>query len=88
MKKKFINLVKKYGKNDILFTFEYCSDYGVELNDSTIDQIEYDSLTDNVLFVYNANVRGDYALYEQFSEEDLKSFYDGLISAIANEENN
>ena len=83
IKDKFIELVKKYGKNGILFTFEYCSNYGVELECSTIDEIQ--SFNGDVIFVYNANVQGEWDYLEQFSMDDLIYFYNGLIDAIEEE---
>lgn len=80
IKDKFIELVKEYGKNGILFTFEYCSNYGVELECSTIDEIQ--SFNGDVIFVYNANVQGEWDYLEQFSMDDLICFYNGLIDAI------
>ena len=83
IKDKFIELVKEYGKNGILFTFEYCSNYGVELECSTIDEIQ--SFNGDVIFVYNANVQGEWDYLEQFSMDDLIYFYNGLIDAIEEE---
>lgn len=85
IKKKFIELVNEYGKKGILYTFGYCSDYGVELECSTIDEIQ--SFNDDVIFVYNANEQDEWAYLEQFSMDALIYFYNGLVDAINEEEN-
>lgn len=84
VKKKFIELVNEYGKKGILYTFDYCSNYGVELECSTIDEIQ--SFNDDVIFVYNANEKYDWAYLEQFSMDSLIYFYNGLVDAIKEEQ--
>lgn len=85
VKKKFVELVNEYGKKGILYTFDYCSNYGVELECSTIDEIQ--SFNDDVIFVYNANEQDEWAYLEQFSMDSLIYFYNGLVDAIKEEEN-
>ena len=85
VKKKFVELVNEYGKKGILYTFDYCSKYGVELECSTIDEIQ--SFNDDVIFVYNANEQDEWAYLEQFSMDSLIYFYNGLVDAIKEEEN-
>lgn len=86
IKEKFIELVKEYGKNGILYTFDYCSNYGVELECSTIDEIQ--SNNRDVIFVYNANVQGEWKYFEQFTMESLIEFYNGLVDALNEEDGN
>ena len=88
IKNKFIELVNEYGNKGIMETFIYCSDYGIELNGSTIDEIQ--SFNDGVIFVYNANEQGEWDYLEQFPMESLIYFYNGLVDAIKeeNDENN
>lgn len=85
VKKKFVELVNEYGKKGILYTFDYCSNYGVELECSTIDEIQ--SFNDDVIFVYNANEEGEWDYLEQFTMDSLIYFYNGLVDAIKEEEN-
>lgn len=84
LKKVYKQLVKQYGysKNN-LFIFEYCSNYGIELDNSTIDEIEI--CGDEVLFIFNSNERGNYAHLERFSEHKLMEFYVKLVNAIEEE---
>lgn len=84
LKKVYKQLVKQYGysKNN-LFVFEYCSNYGIELDNSTIDEIEI--CGDDVLFIFNANENGNYAHLERFSKDELMEFYVKLIDAIEEE---
>lgn len=84
VKKKFVELVNEYGKKGILYTFDYCSNYGVELECSTIDEIQ--SFNDDVIFVYNANEQDEWAYLEQFSMDALIYFYNGLVDAIKEEQ--
>lgn len=86
IKKCYIDLIKQYGKDNTLYTFDYCSNYGIELNNSTIDAIQVDLYSGDVIFVYNANVSGEYDYIESFSMEDLIDFYNSLIDVIENED--
>ena len=72
------------GYNDTIYTFELCSEYGIELNGSTIDKIEL-TLDGRIYFYYNQNTN-DLDPIEMFTFEDLKSFYDDIVEAW-NEEN-
>lgn len=84
LKKVYKQLVKRYGysKNN-LFVFEYCSNYGIELDNSTIDEIEI--CGDDVLFVFNSNEKGNYDYLEHFCDYDLMQFYVKLVNAIEEE---
>ena len=88
-KKSIVNAYKELfatmGHNNTIETFGLCSDYGMELDGSTIDKIEM-SNDGRVYFYYNQNTN-DLDPIECFSVSALKSFYDGLIEAW-NEENN
>lgn len=83
IKQKFIDLVKDNGENFMsvcgecytLETFNICSNYGVELAQSTIDKIEYDEHNDKVFFFYNENTN-DFDEIEHFKVADLKDFYE------------
>jgi len=79
MKELFIALVNNYGKDNELYTFEICSNYGVELANSTIDKIVI--VGTDVLFYYNENT-GDYDLLEAFKDKDLLDFYNGIITTF------
>lgn len=81
LKKVYKQLVKQYGysKNN-LFIFEYCSNYGIGLDNSTIDEIEI--CGDEVLFIFNSNEKGDYAHLERFGVDELMEFYVKLVNAI------
>lgn len=83
IKKKFIDLVTEYGEKGVLYTFNYCSDYGVELENSTIDQIEFDGF--DVLFTYNMNEDDEWDYIEKFSMDGLICFYNDLVDAIESE---
>lgn len=85
VKQSYIDLVKECGKDNTLYTFEYCSNFGIELDNSTIDEISIAG--DDVMFVYNANVQGEWDYLEHFSMDSLIGFYNGLIDAIKEEEN-
>ena len=72
---KFVDLLEsKYGEID---TFEFCSDTGAELDNSTIDKIIlYHPNT--IGFYYNINTY-DGKDIEEFDTEDLIQFYDKLV---------
>ena len=78
-------LVKKYGKNDSLWVFDYCSDYGLELDNSTIDEIII--YLDDIVFIFDKN-DNDYAYLSQFTMESLIEFYNGLVGALNEEDGN
>ena len=82
IKKKFIDLLTEYGEKGALYTFNYCSDYGIELEHSTIDEIELNGI--DVIFKYNM-LDDDWDYLEAFSMDDLICFYNGLVVAIERE---
>jgi len=76
----FASLVSKFGKDNELYTFDTCSNFGIELADSTIDKIElifgFDDIT-NVMFYFNENT-GDCCSIDRFNEDELLDFYKEL----------
>ena len=80
LKGKFIVLVNKYGCNNELDTFDYCSEYGCSLADSTIDKIAVEG--DKLMFYYNENTN-DCEDFNEFFVSDLNKFYNDLKSAIS-----
>ena len=78
-------LIEKYGKNGSLWVFDYCSDYGLELDNSTIDEIII--YLDDIVFIFDKN-DNDYAYLSQFAMESLIEFYNGLVDALNEEDGN
>lgn len=72
LKKKFAELIKKYGNDNRLYTFEICGDYGHELEGSTIDAITIEG--NDIIFYYNENT-GDYDNITAFKPENLEKWY-------------
>ena len=73
--KKFTDLIKEFGNRGILHTFEYCANYGIELDGSTIDAIVIDG--NSVIFYYNENT-DDWDDITAFSQRGLENFYEKL----------
>lgn len=67
-----------FGDNSV-YTFDLCSMYGVELDDSTIDRIRI-APNGEVQFVYNEN-ENDYDTIDKFSYKSLKQFYNDIVDA-------
>lgn len=59
-------------------TFEFCSDTGAELDNSTIDKIVFYLPSKTIGFYYNINTY-DGKDIEEFDTEDLIQFYDKLV---------
>ena len=76
LRKKFITLI---GNNDAIYTFEFCSTRGYDLDNSTIDKVEV--WNDDVRFVYDEDTN-DYAYLDQFNLDELAEFYFGLVDYI------
>ena len=76
--RKFVDDTAGYGENSV-YTFDLCSMYGVELDDSTIDRIRVAS-NGELQFVYNEN-ENDYDTIDKFSYKSLKDFYYGIVDA-------
>lgn len=72
------------GFDDTIDTFYLCSEYGFELDNSTIDKIEL-TQDGRVYFYYNQNTN-DLDPIEHFSFRALKQFYNALIDAWNEEE--
>ena len=73
---KFVDLLEsKYGEID---TFEFCSDTGAELDNSTIDKIVFYLPSKTIGFYYNINTY-DGKDIEEFDADDLIQFYDKLV---------
>ena len=73
---KFVDLLEsKYGEID---TFEFCSDTGAELDNSTIDKIVSYFPRKEISIYYNINTY-DGKNIEDFDTEDLIQFYDKLV---------
>lgn len=89
IKKKFIELIKKYGLTVSFFgsqeieTFQFFSEgYISLLAGSTIDKISWDGVA--VLFFYNENTN-DYDSIDAFKKKDLEQFYLELSKCLENE---
>ena len=59
-------------------TFEFCSDTGAELDNSTIDKIVFYLPSKTIGFYYNINTY-DGKDIEEFDADDLIQFYDKLV---------
>ncbi len=79
---KFAELISKFGENGRLYTFDYCSNYGVELGYSTIDAITFKGGYGGIAFYFNENT-DDYAMFGDFALPCLEEFYTNLLYAIA-----
>ena len=62
-----------------LETFDYCSEYGCYLDESTIDKIAVEG--DKLMFYFNENTN-DCEDFNEFLVQDLKDFYNDLKAAI------
>jgi hypothetical protein len=72
------------GQTKHLQTWDICSMYDVELNNSTIDEVVL--LPDGqIRFFYNINT-GDYDEFRNFKYSDLRKFYKDFIDAYNKEE--
>ena len=76
--KQFVKDTCGFGDNSV-YTFDLCSMYGVELDDSTIDRIRI-APNGEVQFVYNEN-ENDYDTIDKFSYKSLKQFYNDIVDA-------
>ena len=80
LKKKFKDLISKYGLFCRLYIFDICSNEGVEIEGSTIDAIKIEGTS--VIFYYNENI-GDYDDITAFKQESLQKFYDDLNNHLS-----
>ena len=67
-------------------TFEFCSDTGAELDNSTIDKIVFYLPSKTIGFYYNINTY-DGKDIEDFDTDDLIQFYDKLVKWLKDKEN-
>lgn len=86
-------LIDKYGEKrghrNSWFIFDYCTEYGFDFLDSTIDEvIYYDSSASSIEIVYNAN-ENDSEYLDSFSMDAIYQFYSMLkaIEEIINKNN-
>lgn len=83
LREAYIALVKKYGNNGELDTFNICSDYDLRLDDRKIDKMK---LSVNTIIIYYSEKRDYFNYFGNFGIEELAQFYDGLVEALAEEE--
>ena len=88
LREAYIALVKKYGNNGELDTFNICSKHRLRLEGNTIHKIKV--IDDCIMFYYNKNNPPSYNYFICFDLETLASFYDKLagILAIKKEQHN
>ena len=77
--------IQKYGEENTLFTFDFCSQTGCELQNSTIDEIQYSPMGNDFLIMFNANTK-DWAMIDNFSTEELYHFVNQLEIWLKEEE--
>lgn len=77
----YIALVKKYGNNGELDTFNICSRYGLRLEGNKIHKIKV--IDGGIMFYYNENNHPTYHYFIYFDLEILASFYDKLAHTLA-----
>lgn len=78
----YIALVKKYGNNGELDTFNICSKKGLRMEGNTIHKIKV--IDDDIMFYYNENNHPNYHYFIYFDLEILASLYDKLAGTLAN----
>lgn len=81
LREAYIALVKKYGNNGELDTFNICSKYRLRLEGNTIHKIKV--IDDYIMFYYNENNPYSYHYFIYFDLEILASFYDKLADTLA-----
>lgn len=77
----YIALVKKYGNNGELDTFNICSKHRLRLEGNTIHKIKV--IDDDIMFYYNENNSSSYHYFIYFDIETLAHFYDKLADTLA-----
>ena len=73
-------------KDTEIDTFEFCSDTGAELDNSTIDKIVSYFPRNEIRIYYNINTY-DGKDIEEFDADDLIQFYDKLVKWLKDKEN-
>lgn len=81
LREAYIALVKKYGNNGELDTFNICSRYGLKLEGNKIHKIKV--IDGGIMFYYNENNHPTYHYFIYFDLEILASFYDKLAHTLA-----
>ena len=79
----YVRIIERYGKNGELDTFKLCSDYDLRLDDRKIDKMK---LAVNTIVIYYSEKHDYFTYFGCFGIEELAQFYDGLVEAIAKEE--
>lgn len=77
----YIALVKKYGNNGELDTFNICSKYRLTVEGNTIHKIKV--IDNDIMFYYNENNPNSYHYFLYFDLEILASLYDKLADTLA-----
>lgn len=81
----YIALVKKYGNNGELDTFNICSKKELSMEGKTIYKIKV--IDYNIMFYYNENNSPTYHYFLYFDLEMLASLYDKLADTLAKRHN-
>lgn len=77
----YIALVKKYGNNGELDTFNICSKHRLTVEGNTIHKIKV--IDNDIMFYYNENNPNSYHYFLYFDLEILASLYDKLADTLA-----
>ena len=81
LREAYIALVKKYGNNGELDTFNICSKHRLSIEGNTIHKIKV--IDNDIMFYYNENNPSTYHYFLYFDLEMLASFYDKLSDTLA-----
>ena len=81
LREAYIALVKKYGNNGELDTFNICSKHRLSIEGNTIHKIKV--IDNDIMFYYNENNHPSYHYFIYFDLELLALFYDKLADALA-----
>ena len=81
LREAYIALVKKYGNNGELDTFNICSKHRLSIEGNTIHKIKV--IDNDIMFYYNENNPSTYHYFLYFDLEMLTSLYDKLADTLA-----
>ena len=81
LREAYIALVKKYGNNGELDTFNICSKHRLSIEGNTIHKIKV--IDNDIMFYYNENNPSTYHYFLYFDLEMLASLYDKLADILA-----
>ena len=81
LREAYIALVKKYGNNGELDTFNICSKHRLSIEGNTIHKIKV--IDNDIMFYYNENNSTTYHYFIYFDLEMLASLYDKLADTLA-----